>query len=101
MRACVRASFEGKKDGLPIQTRLSCPDSRLTHVSLPLSLPQQSKPQQAKKKLVYDELHVGDLREWVAEQARKQQRGCALFGSGDDVHPSSGSGSQHQTTPPP
>lgn len=28
--------------------------------------------EQAKKKLVYDELHVGDLREWVAEQARQQ-----------------------------
>lgn len=27
---------------------------------------------QAKKKLVYDELHVGDLRGWVAEQAAKE-----------------------------
>lgn len=26
--------------------------------------------EQAKKKLVYDELHVGDLREWVAAQAQ-------------------------------
>lgn len=28
---------------------------------------------QAKKKLVYDELHVGDLREWVAEQAHTKE----------------------------
>jgi hypothetical protein len=42
---------------------------------------------QAKKKLVYDELHVGDLREWVAEQANARtqqlaQQGCVRWMDG-------------------